>query len=200
MALFEVQDFSYLVEMQGISKEVVQMHLKLYEGYVKQANLLDEELGRSTLSAAEYGALKRRYDWEYDGMRLHELYFGNLGGDGKLSPSSSLAKALAKQWGTLEAWKRDFILTGSIRGIGWAILYADRQTGKLSNVWVDDHHIGHPAGSAPILVMDLFEHAYITQYGLDRGAYINAFFSNLDWDAPLSRYDAVSASINPKKW
>ncbi len=144
----------------------------------------------------DYGALKRRMTWEWDGMRLHEYYFENLGGGGEpLDKSSSIYLRLLKDFGSFEAWKKNFVSTGLIRGIGWVILYRDPQTGRLFNVWINEHDVGHLAGGDPLLIMDVFEHAYITQYGLDRGKYIGAFFDNIDWAKVAKRYnDSVRRS------
>lgn len=143
----------------------------------------------------DYAALKRRLGWEWDGMRLHELYFDNLGGHEPLEKTSPLSQALAKEFGSFEAWKKNFIATGMIRGIGWSVLYRDRQTGRVFNVWINEHDLGHLAGGDPLLIMDVFEHAYMTQYGLDRSRYINAFFDNINWEKVSKRYnDSVRTS------
>jgi len=174
------------------------MHFKLYEGYVKNANDLLaklEALGSSGQSGSyEYGALKRRFGWEFDGMRLHELYFGNLGGNGQIDPKGGLIAVLTSQFGSFDSWKRDFIATGSMRGIGWAVLYLDPVQGRLVNAWINEHDVGHLAGGTPILIMDVFEHAYMPQYGLDKAKYIEAFFKNIDWSAPESRYSSIHSS------
>jgi superoxide dismutase, Fe-Mn family len=184
-------NYSHLLGMPGFSDALLQMHFKLYEGYVKNANELLLKLstmGAGQPGSSEYGALKRRLGWEFDGMRLHELYFDNLGGNGTLDPASPLFAAIATQFGSFEKWRRDFIATGSMRGIGWAVLYLDPAAGRLVNVWINEHDVGHLAGGAPILIMDVFEHAYMPQYGLDRAKYIDAFFKNINWKAAESRF------------
>ncbi len=187
IAPYTVQDYSHLIGMEGFSDPLLTMHFKLYEGYVKSTNELTRQLQSNGLSPLEYGALKRRLGWEFNGMRLHELYFGNLGGSGP-SKDGPLAEELTKQWGSLDAWKTEFVKTGSMRGIGWVVLYRDPLTGRLSNAWIEEHDTGHLTGENPILVMDVFEHAYMPQYGLDRAAYISAFFANLDWDVAEARF------------
>jgi Fe-Mn family superoxide dismutase len=178
------------------------MHFQLYQGYVKNTNLLmgrmkDLEL-QDRDQSYEYGALKRRLGWEWNGMRLHELYFENLGGTDPLDKSNALYQRIAKDFGSYDQWKKNFISTGLIRGIGWAILYRDAQTGKLFNTWINEHDLGHLAGGDPLLVMDVFEHAYITQYGLDRGKYIGAFFDNIEWSKVAKRYsDALRCKTTP---
>jgi Fe-Mn family superoxide dismutase len=174
--------------MRGFSDSLVTLHLTLYEGYVKNTNELQASLDSKTISAMEFGALKRRLGWEFDGMRLHELYFDQLGGNGVVDVKGVLASALAKQFGSLEAWKKDFVSTGLMRGIGWVILYRDPADGKFINAWINEHDTGHLVSNVPILIMDVFEHAYMPQYGLDRAAYITAFFSNLDWKMVENRF------------
>jgi Fe-Mn family superoxide dismutase len=130
---------------------------------------------------AEYAELKRRFGWEFNGMRLHEYYFEGLGGTDEPEAVKGLYERLGKEYGSFDAWKKDFISTGMMRGIGWVVLYEEPRTGKLVNAWINEHDVGHLAGAKPILVMDVFEHAFITDYQLDRAAYIEAFFNNIDW-------------------
>ncbi len=195
---FQAQDFKKLLGMKGFSDKALTMHFKLYEGYVKNANILTQKL--RDLAAAgndktqEYAGLKRMYGWEFDGMRLHEYYFGGLGGDGTFPKKSALAKAIDQQYGSYENWKKDFEATGMIRGIGWAILYYDGETGRLTNSWINEHNLNHLAGNAPILTMDVFEHAYLPDYGLERAQYIDAFFNNIDWKVISDRYDKAVAN------
>ena len=196
MQPYTVRDYSHLLKMSDFNTPLLKMHLKLYEGYVKNANdLLTKLKAMSEANQAnsyEYGALKRRLGWEFDGMRLHELYFENLGGKGSLDSNNSLFSAIVSQFGSFDNWKKDFIATGLIRGVGWAILYLDRTEGRLVNTWINEHDVGHLAGGIPILVMDVFEHAYIPQFGLDRSKYIEAFFKNIDWKSPQSRFEQES--------
>ncbi|NLE90399.1 MAG: superoxide dismutase, partial [Dehalococcoidales bacterium] len=134
-------------------------------------------------STPEFAELKRRFGFEFNGMRLHELYFGNLGSQIKLYKNSDFAKAIAQQFGSWENWEKDFKATGKMRGIGWVVLYQDTETGQLFNQWINEHETGHLATCEPLLVMDVFEHAYIGDYGLKRADYIEAFFSAIDWEA-----------------
>ncbi len=186
------RDFSSLIGMKGFSDEALKLHFKLYEGYVKNANTLLEELDALLDSGKEksldYGALKRRLMWEYDGARLHEYYFENLGGKGGLDSSSPLYKALDEAWRGFDNWKRDFVATGSMRGIGWVVLYRDPESGRLINAWINEHDRGHLPNGEPILIMDVFEHAYLLDYGIDRAKYIEAFFNNVNWDIVSKRF------------
>lgn len=192
------KDYSYLYGMPGFSDSLLKMHFQLYQGYVKNTNLLLARFKEMEMQGKEqsydYGALKRRLGWEWDGMRLHEFYFENLGGKEPLEKSEALFQKIVKDFGSYEAWKKSFIATGLIRGIGWVILYRDPKTGRLFNTWINEHDVGHLSGGDPLLVMDVFEHAYITQYGLDRGKYIAAFFENIHWAKVASRYNEAVQS------
>ena len=188
---YTVQDFSKLLAMKDFSETLLQNHLTLYQGYVANVNKLleslDSMLKEGKISGPDYAELKRRLGWEFNGMRLHELYFGNLGGTGTPDPGSSLSEKLAAAFGSREAWEADFRATGAMRGIGWAGLYQDKTNGRLMNFWINEHDVGHPAGCVPILIMDVFEHAFMLDFGLKRAVYIDAFFANLDWSAAESR-------------
>jgi superoxide dismutase, Fe-Mn family len=120
-------------------------------------------------------------------MRLHELYFGNLGGKEALKKDSKLMKRLEEDFGSYDNWAADFKAIGAMRGIGWVVLYEDPQNGRLINVWINEHDVGHLAGGNPLLIMDVFEHAYMPDYGLKRGDYIQAFFQNINWPAVEAR-------------
>lgn len=189
---YQAKDYSYLFGMSGFNDALLKLHFQLYQGYVKNTNLLCarlKELEQQDKDLSyDYGALKRRFGWEYDGMRLHELYFDGLGGSEPLDKASDLYQKLSKEFGSYEAWRKNFIAVGMMRGIGWVILYRDPQTGRLFNTWINEHDLGHLAGGEPLLVMDVFEHAYITQYGLDRAKYISAYFDNIDWDKISKRF------------
>lgn len=182
---YTAKDFSYLIGMPGFSDALLNNHFALYQGYVTNTNKLLETLARlereGKTDSPEFSELKRHFGWEFDGMRVHELYFGNLGGRGDLSQAGELRQALEAHFGSYEAWERDFRATGMVRGIGWAILYQDTATGRLLNFWINEHDTGHSAGCTPILVMDVWEHAYMLDYGTKRAGYIDAFFRNIDW-------------------
>ncbi len=188
---YEAQDFSKLKGMKGFSDQLLEMHFTLYQGYVKNTNLLADELAKLAASGQAntpaFAELKRRFGWELNGMRLHELYFGNLGGKEPLKPDSKLMKKIQDNFGSYEKWAEDFKATGLMRGIGWAVLAEDPVTGRLFNLWINEHDVGHLAGGTPILIMDVFEHAFITDYGLKRADYIQAFFDNINWPAAEAR-------------
>jgi len=120
-------------------------------------------------------------------MRLHELYFANLGGKELFNSGGKLAAKMAESFGSSDVWEKDFRAVGAMRGIGWVILYQDPASSRLINFWVNEHDAGHPSGCTPILIMDVFEHAFMLDYGLKRGDYIESFFRNVDWKAAEGR-------------
>lgn len=187
---FISRDFSSLLEMPGWNRELLLMHFKLYQGYVKNTNVLLEELSqlrdKGLTKSYEFGALKRRLGWEFDGMRLHELYFENMGTFQAVIDKDFL-ECLKRDFGSFEAWKQDFISTGLIRGIGWVVLYQEEVTGRLVNAWINEHDVGHLVQGNVLIVMDVFEHAYITQFALDREKYIELFFQSLNWQVVNER-------------
>jgi len=188
---YTAKEYSNLIGIEGFSEALLKNHFTLYQGYVTNTNklidLLAAMLKEGKVGSPEYAELKRRMGFEFNGMRLHEYYFDNLGGKGVLDKSGKLAKKLAEDFDSYEAWEEDFKGTGKMRGIGWAILYQDNVTGKLLNQWINEHETGHLAGCIPLLVMDVFEHAFITDYGLKRPDYIETFFKNIDWDVVAGR-------------
>ena len=184
--------------LTGISDKTLEMHFKLYEGYVVQTNGLITKLselnkdghGVDEKRMAEYSELKRRLGFEYNGMVLHELYFGNLrkSGDGQPARNSPFREVVDSSWHSYQRWEADFTSVGKMRGVGWAVCYQDPATGALTNQWIEQHESGHVAGFVPLLVMDVWEHAFILDYApKDRPKYIEAFFSNVDWRAVESR-------------
>jgi Fe-Mn family superoxide dismutase len=188
---YNAKDYSSLIGMKGFSDTLLGNHFTLYQGYVTNTNKLLDTLATmlkdDKAGTPEYAELKRRMGFEFNGMRLHEYYFENLGGKGALDKSGKLGKKLAEEFGSYEDWEKDFRATAAMRGIGWTILYQDNLTGRLINQWINEHETGHPAGCAPILVLDVFEHAFMIDYGLKRADYIAAFFNNIDWGAAEAR-------------
>jgi len=187
---YETKDYNKLIGMEGFSETLLKNHFTLYQGYVKNTNTLLETLEglrKDKSATTEFAELKRRLGWEFNGMRLHECYFENLGGKTPIAPEGRLASKIHQEFGSYDQWAQDFKATGAMRGIGWTILYQDLTNGKMLNVWINEHDVGHPACCVPILVMDVFEHAFITDYGLKRADYISAFFKNIDWNAAEQR-------------
>jgi len=180
--------------LQGISEQTLAVHFGLYEGYVKNTNLLNEQISELIASSGAKGAdpkfaeLQRRLGFEYSGMRLHEFYFDNLTPNGSGKPGSKLNAAIAASFGDFEKWKQEFFAIGGMRGVGWAILYQDPTNGWLTNAWVTLHQEDALVGFNPILVMDVWEHAFLLDYKpAERGKYIEAFYSNIDWNVVEAR-------------
>ena len=185
------KDYSSLIGMEGFSETLLKNHFILYQGYVTNTNkvldAIEKLLKEDKAENFEFAELKRRAGWEFNGMRLHEYYFKNLGGKAPLDKKGKLAKKIAEDFGSYEAWEKDFKATGAMRGIGWVILYQDITNGKLINFWINEHDVSHPAGCNPILIMDVFEHAFMIDYGLKKTDYIEAFFKNINWPVVEAR-------------
>ena len=198
-SLYQAKQFD-LSGLSGISDETLEMHFKLYEGYVKETNNLTEKINQFLADGKvdqeempAYSELTRRMGFEYNGMVLHEYYFGNLtrGGAGDPSRGSLFARAAEESFGSYYVWKADFIGVGKMRGVGWAICYQNPSNGRLSNHWITLHEVGNVAGFTPVLVMDVWEHAFLLDYKpAERPKYIEAFFSNIDWNAVEGRLRA----------
>jgi len=184
--------------LKGISDQTLEMHFKLYEGYVKETNNLtqritefikDGNVDQEEMPA--YSEFTRRLGFEYNGMVLHEYYFDNLqsgGGTGDPAKTSQFIKAAEATFGSYDIWKADFVGIGKMRGVGWAICYQNPANGRISNHWITLHETGNVAGFNPILVMDVWEHAFLLDYKpAERPKYIEAFFSNINWNAVEDR-------------
>ena len=189
---YEQIDFSHLKKLTGISEDQLAVHFGLYAGYVANTNkcnqLVAELATAGKTGTPEWAEINRRLGWEYNGMRLHEFYFSNLTAGGRGKPGTKFSEVVEKTFGSVEKWKEDFIACGTMRGIGWVIAYYDETAGVISNQFIAEHDMGHPAGFKPIVVMDVWEHAFMVDYKpADKKKYIEAFFANLDWDTVDSR-------------
>ena len=190
---YEQKNFDHLIGTPGFSDILLKNHFTLYQGYVTNVNKLTDELAGLTKDGKGgtpgWSELKRRFGWEWNGMRLHELYFENM----TKSPTQlegskiSLGKTINEEFGSYENWLKDFKAVGAMRGIGWAILYHDPVSNRLFNVWVNEHDMGHLAGCTPLLVLDIFEHAYVLDYGLKKADYLEAFVKAIDWNTIAAR-------------
>ncbi len=172
--------------LKGISTQTITEHIKLYEGYVKHANLIlskIESLKNSPDSSYELTEARRRFGFEFDGMRNHELYFGALEGvETPYNSSSKLIQKITEQFGSFELWFTDFKTLAKTRGIGWAILYYDKETDSLIHSWVDEQHLGHLVGLTPILALDMWEHSYVADYNPSgKPTYIDDYLSQINW-------------------
>lgn len=189
---YKARDFSSLIGLKGFSETLLKNHFTLYQGYVKNTNTLMGKLERllseGSEGGVEFSELKRRLGWEFNGMRLHELYFENLGGTASLSQDSALYRKIVKDFGSFENWKKDFVATAKMRGIGWVVLYHDSVSDRLLNMWIDEHAVNHLSGAKPLLIIDVFEHAFLTDFGLNRAQYIDSFFNAVNWDIVAKRF------------
>ena len=191
---YTAQNFDQLLGLKGFSDQLLQNHFKLYQGYVANTNKLLDALAamekEGKTAAPEYAELKRRFGWEFNGMRLHELYFGNLTKKKTgLSEKNSLHKKMVETFGSGQRCHDLFVETGKMRGICWVIMTYDPAAKKLFHLWVNEHDVGHLAGTVPLLIMDVFEHAFMLDYGLNRADYIKAFIEAVDWDAVQKRFE-----------
>jgi len=200
--VYTEQRFDHLKGLDGISDDQIKEHLQLYAGYVTQVNALNEELaelrehGRASAKDHQFAELTRRLGFEYNGMILHEYYFSNLKPDAEIkpAPTSTIALGLRESFGSVEQWRTDFQAIAGMRGIGWALLCQDPVTGRLTNHWVTLHQVGVPASFKPLLVLDVWEHAFMRDYkATERGRYLEAFFRNIDWRMVEQRFEKPMA-------
>lgn len=194
---YESKNFDHLLGTPGFSDILLKNHFTLYQGYVTNTNKLLDTLMQMTkenkTATPEFAELKRRLGWEFNGMRLHEYYFGNMSKTSlTLSKSSSFSKLLTEQFGSYDSWEKNFKSSGAMRGIGWVISYYDPQAKRVYNTWINEHDVGHLSGTIPILIMDVFEHAFMLDYGLKRADYIEAFFKQIDWNIVTKRFESAS--------
>ena len=196
--IYRVQSFEHLRGLPNFSDRLIKNHLTLYQGYVKNTNqlatLLLNMVKRGKSGTMEYAELKRRFGWEFNGMRLHELYFENLSRrPAPLKKPSPLYDKLRQDFGQFTTWERGFMGVGGMRGIGWVVLTRDPLTGRLFNIWLDEHDAGFLVGSNPLLVLDVFEHAYLQDFGMNRAAYVQAFMKAINWLVVEQRFAASTS-------
>ncbi len=192
--MFEKKDYKLLIGTSGFSNALLENHFRLYEGYVINAGkilaLLKEMMEDRKEDMIVLSEIKRRFGWEFNGMRLHEYYFENLSRNPEMMNKDSMfLEKITEDFGSYENWEREFKGIGMMRGVGWAILYFDKKTNTLLNVWVNEHDVGHLAGAVPVIVLDVFEHAYMTDYGIKRADYIDSFFSTINWKIVEKRFE-----------
>ena len=193
---YEAKNFDNLLGTEGFSDKLLTNHFTLYQGYVNNTNkiieLMFKLIGEDKANTPEFAELKRRFGWEFNGMRLHELYFGNMSREKKeLDQDSALFKNMVETFGSGEKTEKAFKAVGTMRGIGWTILCYDPAGKKLFNIWVNEHDTGHLATTVPLLIMDVFEHAFITDYGLKRAEYIDTFIKAIDWGVVNKRFNGA---------
>lgn len=187
--MYTAKDFTHLLGLDGFSDALLTNHFTLYQGYVTNTNKYLEKFDKNevVLGTPECSELQRRLGWEWNGMRMHELYFGNLSKHGVLLSNRKLREKIERVYGSYENWEKSFIGTGMMRGVGWVVLAYDKSKDELFNIWVGEHDEGYLTGTIPLLVMDVWEHAFMLDYGIKRADYINVFMKNIDWHAVEER-------------
>lgn len=196
---YQAKPLPFNKQLIGISDRTLQVHHdKLYVGYVNKRNEIEQKLQTADRSAAnatysEYGELKREESFAANGIYLHEYYFNVLGGNGE--EGGEVKEAIIKEFGSYEKWLEDFKAAGMVAR-GWVVLAYDFNTGRLHNYLCDSHNHGGIWGAMPVIVMDMYEHAYFIDYGSDRKTYIEDYFKNLDWDKANQIYKALPKPIN----
>lgn len=189
--IYQPRNFDSLLGIGLLSDKLLKDHFFLYQGYVNNTNKLLQELEMLSKedmeNTPEYQEMKRRLSWEFNGMKLHELYFSNIiKGGTLLDLDTNLYKKIVLDFGSYDNWEKDFKATGLIRGIGWAILYYSPFDDRLFNIWINEHDTGHLCTAYPVIVLDVFEHSYILDYGINKKDYIDNFFKIIDWMAVSS--------------
>jgi Fe-Mn family superoxide dismutase len=190
---YQTKNFSYLLNsLDGISNNQLEQHFKLYEGYVKNVNKLNKKLkslnttdGNTTYSKIR--SLKTARAFAHNGVVLHELYFLNLNSK-QSKPSNKLKTKLIEDFGSMENYKNDLIASAK-SSRGWVVTLFNYRDNKISNYIIDSHDLHVPFDSEPLLVMDVWEHAYMIDYGIERNSYINAFMKNIDWEIVSDRFE-----------
>ena len=197
MGKFTAKNYEHLLGSPGFSDDMLKDHFKLYAGYVAKINEIDTALSEASpagnYSYTQFSELKRREAVAFNGMRLHELYFDNLTAGAGTSPSSELSTALKAKFGSDDAWEAYFKACGS-SVIGWTALTVSRtdhaagDENPLRISIFEEHHRNGLVEQEPILIMDVYEHAFVRDFGIDKGAYMKAFFAAIDWDVVNARY------------
>lgn len=179
-------------QLEGISKQTIDEHIGLYNGYVKHANLIREKIDAYSTDPDNnnyaIGEMQRRFGFEFGGMRNHEYYFTQFEGGAQPLQEGTFKTMLETQWGSVEAWQTQFAKIAMTRGVGWAMLYIDRQNNMLVETWVDEQHLGQLADLDIVLALDMWEHSYMLDYPpSQKKNYVEAFFKNLNWEVVAAR-------------
>jgi len=151
-----------------------------------------ESLKGNADSSYELAEARRRFGFEFDGMRNHELYFGTLEGETAELSDSKLSQKITEQFGSFDAWQTDFKTLAKTRGVGWAILYYDKQTDSLLNSWVDEQHLGHLVGLTPVVALDMWEHSFVADYQPSgKAQYIDDYLAQINWAFVEGIFDSI---------
>jgi Fe-Mn family superoxide dismutase len=196
METFKTKTFN-IGELAGISAKTIEEHLKLYKGYVTNANTIFNKLyemkSEPEKNAYALAELQRRLGFEFGGMRNHEYYFESLSeGKKEINKEGKLYKKIEEDWGSFETFLAHFKFVAMTRGVGWAMLYFDKENNKLITTWINEQHIGHLAGLPLVMALDMWEHSYYLDYTpAEKKNYIEAFFSNLNWSAIENNFNKI---------
>lgn len=190
--MIEKIPFTYSNDITVINREQFEVHMRLYEGYVNNINKIDSVLNQGDAQRDQanttfswYRELKRGETYALDGVILHELYFENIGGD-TMQADENTIDPIEQDFGSMDRWTEDFVATAKASR-GWAILCYDQRSRRLRNISLDQHDLGNIAYSAPILVLDMYEHAYFLQYADNKAEYIKNFMKDINWPVVGSR-------------
>jgi Fe-Mn family superoxide dismutase len=205
MNKYKIKEFN-IPELKGISQTTIKEHLKLYSGYVNHTNLILEQIDKLKETADDkqgpedtyaLSEMQRRFSFEFDGMKNHEIYFASFeNGPAPLKDEGTLRKEIEKEWGSFDNWLKRFKDVAKTRGVGWAMLYFDKENNKLLNSWVDEQHLGHLTGLKPILALDMWEHSFVADYQPSgKGNYIDDFFENLNWEVVEEGLKNINSKI-----
>lgn len=183
---YEPKKFN-IPELEGISQETIDLHLGLYVGYVKHVNLINDKIKAfghdMENNAYAIAEMQRRLGFEFGGMRNHEYYFAQFEGGVESLKDGKLKEMMEVQWSSVENWYKEFTNIAMTRGVGWAMLYIDRETNQLVHTWVDEQHLGQLADLDIILALDMWEHSYMRDYlPSSKKDYVTTFFNNLNWE------------------
>jgi len=193
--VYSAKNFDSLLGIKGLSNKLMSAHFELYKGYVNQTNTLNQMINSmitsTTFSKEEFSALKKAYAFEFNGMKLHELFFENLSKNSILDTKSPFYQKILEDFGSYENWKKDFMQTGLSRGIGWVMCFYDKTLNRLINVWIESHDKGVPIFDNIIIIMDCWEHAYLQDFGIRRIDYIQTFVNRINWDIVLNRFNQI---------
>jgi Fe-Mn family superoxide dismutase len=197
--IYTAKTFS-LPALEGLSEKQIKVHLGLYEGYVKNVNLIMSTIaayGQTEDEGGKYAIteLRRRFAFEFDGMRMHEYYFEQFEGEKGGDRASALAKAAEEKYGSGENFIKHIKEVAGSRGIGWVVVYADPRAKTIHTVFVNDHELGQLAGLPVLLALDLWEHAFMVDYvPAEKKNYVDAFLENLNWTVVEKRFDAAMSA------
>jgi Fe-Mn family superoxide dismutase len=188
-------NFEYTDDVTVINREQFEVHMELYEGYIKKMNEIDTrlthdpDLKEANATYSEFRGLKRGETYALNGVILHELYFENIGSANDC-PDPLIEEILEREYGSFENWQKHFVATAKASR-GWAILCYDPRSDRFRNISLDAHDVGNISMSIPLLVMDVYEHAYFLQYANHKDRYIDNFMKNIDWNVVKDRIRGI---------